>query len=377
VGSSRGVVVAAGLNPQATVLDPRTHTLYVADGVEDSVSVIDAATCNAGITSGCRKQPVTISVGMFPTGIDVDVATDTVYVANSNGDTVSVINGASCNAASRSGCSQNPATVDVGRNPVDLRVNQTTNTVYVANLGYGTGRTVSVIDGKTCNGRTRSGCATPPASVTIGTGPDGLTVDPATDTVYVATVALDLSSSVWVIDGAKCNAATTSGCHLRPPSIKVGDGSNLSNTAMVIDQANSTIYVDNYTDNTLSMIDRATCDAKDTTDCDQTPKTAATGAGPNPVGLGLNPATHTLYVANTPTNIVSLLDTSTCNATTTGGCGALRSKSLHTGQQPGGEMTVDEATDTLYVANGTGNTVSVFNGATCNATFHSGCAETN
>jgi DNA-binding beta-propeller fold protein YncE len=259
--SSQDVVAPAGLGPQGTVLDPLTHTLYVADGAENTVSVIDAAACNAKVTSGCaRKQPATVLVGTFPTAIDVDVATDTIYVANSNDNTVSVINGSTCNAENTSVCIA-ADTVNVGVNPVDLRVNQTTNTVYVANLGYGTGTTVSVIDGKTCNGPDSSGCAKAPASVTIGTGPTGVIVDPSTDTIYVATVATDLSGAVWVIDGASCNATTTSGCRRRPPSVKVGNGANLSNTAMAVDQDNDTIYVDNYTDNTVSMIDTASCNA--------------------------------------------------------------------------------------------------------------------
>lgn len=211
--------------------------------------------------------------------------------------------------------------------------------------------------------------------MTIGTGPTGVIVDPSTDTIYVATVATDLSGAVWVIDGASCNATTTSGCRRRPPSVKVGNGANLSNTAMAVDQDNDTIYVDNYTDNTVSMIDTASCNAAVTTGCAQTPKTAPTGVGPNPDGLGLDAAAHTVYVASIPTNIVSLLDTSTCNAMTTSGCGALRSESLRAGRLPGGAMTVDQGTGTLYVPNATSNNVSVFNVATCNATLHAGCAD--
>jgi hypothetical protein len=80
----------AGLNPQAAVLDPATHTLYVADGQGNAVSVIDTATCNSRLSTGCAKplanvhlgpQPVVEAgqSGAFPTAIGLDLATDSVY----------------------------------------------------------------------------------------------------------------------------------------------------------------------------------------------------------------------------------------------------------------------------------------------------------
>ena len=53
-----------------------------------------------------------------PAALDVDVATDTVYAVNNgasgNGDTVSVIDGASCNGSIGSGCGRAPRTITVG-----------------------------------------------------------------------------------------------------------------------------------------------------------------------------------------------------------------------------------------------------------------------
>jgi YVTN family beta-propeller protein len=69
-----------------------------------------------------------------------------------------------------------------------------TRTVYVANAGAGT---VSVIDGVT---NTVSGSPLP-----VGTDPDGVAVDPATDTVYVVSVGSTSSpagaGSISVIAG--------------------------------------------------------------------------------------------------------------------------------------------------------------------------------
>ncbi len=390
----------AGLNPQAAVLDPATHTLYVADGQGNAVSVIDTATCNAQLSMGCAKPVATVHLGRqpvvepgqsgaFPTGIDLDLATDTVYTSNAGSDTVSVINGALCNAAVTTGCAQSPPTVTVGLNPVDIRVDQATNTVYVANNGNnGTGDTVSVIDGKICNGKDTSGCSQAPQSVTIGYGPSGVAVDPVTDTVYAATVnganptvLSDHYQTVWVINGATCNAMVSSGCGQRPPSVRAGDGSIDYNTGLAVDEANHTLYVVNYADVTLSMIDMATCQATVSTGCDHKPKVviaawanAADGfIAPTPDGIGLDTSAHTIYVANLNTNNVSLIDASSCSATTSAGCARLRSYSLPAGGSPGGDMALDQATGTLYVANSSSNNVSVLNAATCNAISSVGC----
>ena len=74
-----------------------------------------------------------------------------------------MINGATCNATLQSGCDQVPGTVKVGAGPLGIGVDPTTNSIYVANTGAeggaysGLGHTVSLIDGATCNGTDQSG----------------------------------------------------------------------------------------------------------------------------------------------------------------------------------------------------------------------------
>ncbi len=366
--------VVIGTYPQTAALDLATHSLYADDAPENltdgEVSVINASTCNALQASGCGSNAPEVQVGYQPVTIGVDQATDTVYVVNSADGTVSVINGATCNAENSSGCSQRPPTVKVGSNPVDLSLDQATDTVYVANFGNGTGTTVSVIDGRTCNGQVTSGCGQTPATVTIGTAPAGVIVDEPADTVYAATVAPSGAEAVRVIDGATCNATTTSGCGRRPASVTVGAGSANYNVSFALDQATQTLYVTNWKDNTLSVIDTAACNATTTSGCARTPRTARVGGGPN--GIALNLATKTLYVSDVTDDTVSVLDAATCNALVSSGCGAQHPRILRTGQSPGW-LTVDQATDTLYVLNGDAGDMWVLNGATCNATVTSGC----
>ena len=149
-----------------------------------------------------------------------------------------------------------------------------------------------------------------------------------------------------------------------------GAGSADYNVALAIDQATRTLYVANWKDNTVSVIDTVTCNATTTSGCARTPHAARVGGGPD--GIALNLATDTLYVSDVTDDTVSVLDAATCNATVSSGCGTQHSRSLRTGQSPEW-VTVDQATDTIYVPNGDAGNMSVLNGATCNATVTSGC----
>jgi serine/threonine-protein kinase len=145
--------------------------------------VINTAACNAEQRSGCSQTTTTVPVGANPWALTVDQALHTVYVANRYGDTLSVINTSTCDAADSSGCKNQPPTSQVGTAPLALTVDPATGTVYVANFRD---NTVSVIDAATCNVTRLTGCARPAATVHVGSAPTGVAIDQATDTVYVA-----------------------------------------------------------------------------------------------------------------------------------------------------------------------------------------------
>jgi hypothetical protein len=118
--------------------------------------VFNGAICNAQDTSGCGQMPATVPVGSGPIGIFADHANHSVYVANFNDGTLSMIDNATCNGADLAGCPTSaPATVTVAGGPGDVDVNQRTHTVYVADL---TG--LSVFDANTCNATGLRGCGT-------------------------------------------------------------------------------------------------------------------------------------------------------------------------------------------------------------------------
>ena len=110
-----------GLRPKRSRSTPRRTpstppaTPLATQFLGHTVYMIDGTTCDAANTSGCRIPPATISVGTDPVfgdanpfAIAIDIATDTIYTANifdgEGPGTVSVINGATCNSHTTSGC---------------------------------------------------------------------------------------------------------------------------------------------------------------------------------------------------------------------------------------------------------------------------------
>ena len=149
----------------------------------------------------------------------VSAATNTIYAANSglmnfNGDTVSVINGASCDGTSHSGCGHLAAIAKVGLGPAGITVNDRTHTVYVANNANGDSPgTVSVINGATCNGTHTAGCHRRFPAMATGVAPLQIAADTRTDILYVTDFG---SAAVTILNGARCNATVTSGCGAAP-----------------------------------------------------------------------------------------------------------------------------------------------------------------
>jgi len=158
-------------------VDQATDTVYAPISNDDTVSVVNGATCNSKITSGCTQTAPTVAVGAFPVWAAFDSVTHTLYVVNAGDNTVSVIDAATCNAVVTSGCGQTPPTVAVGSGADGVAVDQQTDTVYVTNSGDGT---VSVINGGSCNATVTSGCGETPPTVTVGSSPYEAAVDQAT-----------------------------------------------------------------------------------------------------------------------------------------------------------------------------------------------------
>ncbi len=289
--------IAVG-HPQANVgaIDDATHTLYAADPAGGAVAVINTAACNAANTTGCAQHPPVIKVGANPGPPALNQATGTLYVPYGNSGTkVAVINAATCNAARTSGCGQTPAMVTVGTGTYVLAVSTATDTIYAPNSGSSfSGDTMAVINGATCNGTDHAGCAHLAATVTVGSGPYGVTVDDRTRTVYVVNNANgDAPGTVSVINGATCDGTDTAGCIGPFPTLAAGRSPLLA----AVDASTGIIYVTDFSSATVTIIDGARCNAAVTSGCSAPPREQAVGS--QPIGLAINPDTGTVYVADT------------------------------------------------------------------------------
>ena len=364
--------VDVGASPNDVEVDQATHTVYVTTiGALSGWSVFDANTCNATVQSGCATIGYLTGDPIGPNAAQVDTANDTLYTANFD-TTVSAFDLHHCNAGDLAGCASDvPGTVTVpgpgfGDHALWLAVDAPLHSVYVV---YQKDDALKVIDTNLCSGTEPAGCATLiPPEVHTGADPESVILDPRTQTLYTANW---VDNDVSVIDASRCNAQTTSGCRHPAPTFGSQPG------ALAADAAAHTLY-DTSGANSVSMINTSACNSYSLAGCAQTPATVNVGEFPNAVAV--NHRTHTVYVANSgsgTTGTVSVIDARTCNSTDQAGCA-----NLQTLQVPGGnpdDIAVDPGTDTIYVATITGSgpdLVSVFNGATCNATDTGGCDQT-
>ena len=370
--------VAVGYQPVSVAVDQGNNTVYVADpgiaNTANTVSVIDGATCDGTVTSGCSQDPASITVGTSPFWIMLDESTHTAYTANFGSASVSVIDIATCNAITTSGCGQKPTTVPVGSHPWALTLDQAHHTLFVAN---NQDDTLSAIDTSTCNALEHSSCAERPPASQVGNGPDALVTDPSTGTVYSANFS---AGTISVVNSGDCDATVIQGCRVEAPTIPVGSAPS----GVAVDTATHTVYVANQGDNTVSVFDASRCGASDATGCAS--PTATVHVGNGPTGVAIDQATDSVYVANNGGDTVSVIDGATCDATHQTGCEAVPA-TVTVGNGPFG-IGVNPTTDSIYVTDngavsiGTihiihaaslGDTVSVIDGATCNASQQSGC----
>jgi DNA-binding beta-propeller fold protein YncE len=68
-----------------------------------------------------------MAMGFNAGGAAADPSTDTVYGTSQNNGTVSVLNGATCNATTTSGCTKYAPVTAVGGGPQPVAVNQATH----------------------------------------------------------------------------------------------------------------------------------------------------------------------------------------------------------------------------------------------------------
>ena len=355
--------MTVGNDPSAVAVDPRTHTVYVTNVGDNTVSVINGRTCNGHVLSGCDQTPATVPVGALPLGVFVDPRTRSVYVENFDDGTVSVLDASTCNGTHQAGCPASPLpTFGVGVGPGDVDVNQTTHTGYVA-----TETGLSVFDTHTCNATTRSGCDDlGDFAICQGClGPWSAKVDVAHNTIYEG----DGESTIAAIDGRSCNADDLSGCATAPfGKVTLPDPGFDHILFLALDVRRHTVYAVRQKDDAIVGFDTDACNGHRRAACSKV-RRLFVHVGTEPQGIALDPSMHTLYVGNQVDDTVSLVDTLRCNADRTAGC---RHRPPTTHAAPTGGIVVDPATDTAY-ATTRHDSVAMVDTRSCRAFHTNGC----
>jgi DNA-binding beta-propeller fold protein YncE len=361
----------AGGPANSFALVPATGTAYVVNaGGESLLQPVDISGCNAQDTAACRVEaPHVAQEEFFPV---VDAASHTIYAGNLRLSQIDVFNADTCRAGDLAGCSPVAEIPSVGPQANLDAIDDATHTLYAGNvvtgLSFDPGDTISVINIAHCNATDTSGCDAPGPQITVGLFPGAPALNPVTQTLYDEYGFAE--NRLAVIDTRHCNAQDSSGCARHPAAIAVPPGANLTAVSAQTD----TIYQPIIDSGTVAVIDGATCDGSDHSGCGHIAAFIKVGSAPN--GVVVNDAANTAYVGNgafddTPGS-VSIINTHACNGAHPSGC-ARHWPTVTVGRQPQ-QLSLDAATGDVYVADSGSASVSVINGNACNANTTSGCA---
>lgn len=255
-----------------------------------------------------------VSVGTNPTS-EVVGADGRLYVANTDSNTVSVINTATGKRidANPSWFSQD---ISVGTAPSALALSPDGTRLYVANSGSGTVSVINTVGYK----RIDASPSTSSKDITVGTAPSALAVG-GDGRLYVANKG---SNTVSVVDTTNYSVTNTVVVGIQPTALALGTGK---------------VYVADQGSGTVSVIDTGTLGVTD----------IAVGTQPTALALGTG---GKLYVAN-QNSTLSTIDTAT---------NTVAPNPIAVGPSPS-SVAVSADGSVAYVANAN-DTVSVINTAT-------------
>jgi DNA-binding beta-propeller fold protein YncE len=364
-------ILATGLAPAPFGYNPVTQTLYVSAQETNVAWVLDGSNCNGTKTSGCTREAPATNTGSGPSGLDINPNTKTLYAANQGDKTVSVIDASACNEHQLGGCDQTWPAVGLGANPFRVAVNKTTNTVYVANLNG----TLSVINGATCNASVHSSCNQAPATTSVGAGPNDLVVDEPSNTIYVANRN---GNTVSIVDGRHCQGSDTSGCSQAWFTFSVGSGPQ----ALAFNPNNQTLYVGVNAGAYVSVVSALHCNNHDTTDCSAK---ANVPVHDTPIAIGVLLDKNTIYVVNRFSMSVSIFDGSMCNASSVAGCPTSMAPRVSIAAFPaalanpfatfitGRQIAIDQTKHTVFIPTQGDTDLVVLDGNQCRADHVDDC----
>jgi YVTN family beta-propeller protein len=176
--------IEVGKFPVGVAVDPIINKVYVANVLDNTISVIDYVTYVNHTYKGRVIDNVT--VGIFPTGVATDSNSGRVYVTNSGNNAVSVID---------SNTNKLVGNIIVKLFPTSLSINTNNSKIYTA---YISNNTVSVIDASSSKDIIKPNIK----DIHIDSSSYDIAINPKTNMIYVANHD---SKTVSVIDGTKDN----------------------------------------------------------------------------------------------------------------------------------------------------------------------------
>jgi YVTN family beta-propeller protein len=390
--------LSVGIDPVYVAVNPTDHKVYVVNRGNDSLSVIDNKTDSffTGDTVGSHTQSQSIGfqVDDYPTRIAVNSEMQKLYVTYGTSDEISVIDERTNGLIN---------TVRVGYVPYDIAITPSTGRAYVTERDS---KTVSVIDGDTNKLVDK---------VNMGPYPEKLLVDPINNLIFVShggpingsSTSLQPPQVTSVVDGYT-NDVIANLTTKDPTSSSYPGGSY-----MAFDQNKDRLYVvlsssetslasfntfwlhssqpghwlseviqeekeeiprftgesdiSNIGVNPVTGILYATTDNTFTSpsialalDEDTAPSVdrgdrvilSNITVGISPSSIVVNPPTHKVYIANSGSNNVSIIDAKTNKGIT----------NVTVGNSPCC-MAIDPKTNIVYVANSGSDTISMMNGS--------------
>ncbi len=299
------------LVPQALVVNPLTNIIYVANNSSGNVTMYSGATNTSLGTFGVGTGPVALALNTVmtpallyvvnsgvvggntinngsiqvvdttnvntpttvtdsnatnPIAVAVDVVSGLAYVAENTPASLTVISGSSFMS--------NIKDTGAASTPRSVAVNPLTHRVYVADVGGGSG-TVSIFQSTTYQ-----------ATITMTDGPNVVAVDTSTDIAY----AVDDAGNIAVINGATGTATT--------PFLQTSAGLEVVAVNPVTHRAY--VAIDNVGNEvSMAIVDGATN------------ATASIVVEDEPWAVAVNPATNMIYVANFDDDDVTVIDGAT------------------------------------------------------------------
>ena len=323
--------IPVGIAPKAVAISPDGKTAYVSNSGDDSVSIISTASNSVSSTV----------LGFFaPIGVAITLDSAKVYVANNTGNSLSVISAATGLVT---------GTISVGAGPIGVAVSPDGTKAFVTNNVDNSVSQITV------------GNDTVAATVTGITAPQNVVFSPDGTKAYVAAdgqLVIIVSGTISAMTIAPSAATAFAGAPIAFTTAGTDVASNNLGNETALTTFSSSDPADAITGNvvTLSSVvglhkitatnGKASVTAAVTVTAG--PRVEATvSVGSNPNGVAVTPDGSKVFVANTATNTVSVINTTT-NVSTP----------IVVGANPRSVAITPDGLK-LYVTNSGGSTVSI------------------